>query len=108
MPTGRVLCDVEADRYALARQAAAPDNRAGMQPREDIRFAPTCHFFLPSGSTVVSTLLGSCQPAANRPQSSAGTSYLSPAAQAADQAKVRSATEMRQRPRTFVSVPIER
>ena len=68
-----VCCATSGRGYTLARQAAAPDahvrecsHLGGLgSPR------PVC-FFPPGGSTVVSTLLGSTQPAANRPQSFCG------------------------------------
>ena len=55
-----VCCATSGRGYALARQAAAPD--AHVRECSHLgghRFAPTCLFLPPGGSTVVSTLLGS-------------------------------------------------
>ena len=100
-----VCCATSGRGYALARQAAAPDARV----REcshlgGHRFAPTC-LFLPSGRLYGRLDAAGFYPAGSEPSAEflRGASYLSPAAQAADQA-VRSALAMPANARTYLRV----
>jgi hypothetical protein len=100
-----VCCATSGRGYALARQAAAPD--AHVRECSHLgghRFAPTC-LFLPSGRLYGRLDAAGFYPAGSEPSAEflRGASYLSPAAQAADQA-VRSAHEMPANARTYLRV----
>ncbi|MEC9213404.1 MAG: sucrase ferredoxin, partial [Actinomycetota bacterium] len=100
-----VCCATSGRGYALARQAAAPD--AHVRECSHLgghRFAPTC-LFLPSGRLYGRLDAAGFYPAGSEPSAEflRGASYLSPAAQAADQA-VRSALAMPANARTYLRV----
>ena len=90
-----VCCATSGRQYALARQAAAPGAHVWeCSHLGGHRFAPTC-LFLPSGRLYGRLDAAGFYPAGTEPPADflRGASYLSPAAQAADQA-VRSASAM--------------
>ena len=100
-----VCCATSGRQYALARQAAAPDAHVWeCSHLGGHRFAPTC-LFLPSGRLYGRLDAAGFYPAGSEPSADflRGASYLSPAAQAADQA-VRSALAMPANARTHLRV----
>ncbi|MDC3002011.1 hypothetical protein OA174_05370 [Actinomycetota bacterium] len=100
-----VCCATSGRGYALARQAAAPDAHVWeCSHLGGHRFAPTC-LFLPSGRLYGRLDAAGFYPAGSEPSADflRGASYLSPAAQAADQA-VRFALAMPANARTYLRV----
>ena len=100
-----VCCATSGRGYALARQASALDAHVWeCSHLGGHRFAPTC-LFLPSGRLYGRLDAAGFYPAGSEPSADflRGASYLSPAAQAADQA-VRSALAMPANARTYLRV----